>query len=302
MPNWHDILNEIKEAGSTQDIVRRKYLKQLHEKTGRNIILYYSGWLQKNNSNSLQVNDADKNGFMTVIHKLDRSKGLDLILHTPGGETAATESIVDYLKSMFSDDIRAIVPQIAMSAGTMIACASKEIIMGLQSSLGPIDPQLKGIPAHGIVEEFQRAYLEIKADQTKMAVWQPILNKYTPTLIGESEKAIEWSEKMVEEWLSENMLRRSRKKKEKIKKIIEELGDHSVNKSHSRHLSKAKCKEIGLKIIDLEQDSEMQDLVLSVHHSCIHTLSSTNAFKIIENHEGIAFIQSQQNLFIQGKQ
>lgn len=298
MPNWHDILNELKEAGSSQDIIRRKYLKLLSEKTGRNTILYYSGWLQKNNVAGLQVNDADKNGLMTVIHKLKRDKGLDLILHTPGGETAATESIVDYLKSMFGNDIRAIIPQLAMSAGTMIACSCKEIAMGKQSSLGPIDPQFGGVPAHGIIEEFQRAYDEIKADNTKMAVWQPILNKYNPTLVGECEKAIEWSEQMVEEWLRANMLNGDQDIDEKIKTIIEELGDHAVNKSHSRHLSSDKCKEIGLKITDLEEDGEFQDLVLSVHHSCIHTLSSTNAYKIIENHQGIAFIQSQQNLVV----
>lgn len=298
MPNWNDILNELKEAGSSQDIIRRKYLNLLSEKTGRNTILYYSGWLQKNNAAGLQVNDADKNGLMTVIHKLERDKGLDLILHTPGGETAATESIVDYLKSMFGNDIRAIIPQLAMSAGTMIACSCREIVMGKQSSLGPIDPQFGGVPAHGIIEEFERAYEEIKNDNTKMAVWQPILNKYNPTLVGECEKAIEWSEQMVEEWLRANMLNRDNDIDKKIEIIIQELGDHAVNKSHSRHLSSDKCKEIGLKITDLEEDGEFQDLVLSVHHSCIHTLSSTNAYKIIENHKGIAFIQSQQNLVV----
>lgn len=140
MPNWHEISEELKQAGSTFDVIRRKYIKELSQKTDRNVIIYYSGWLQKNNIEGLEVNDADKNGLMTVIHKLDRSKGLDLVLHTPGGDTAATESIVDYLHSMFGNDIRAIVPQLAMSAGTMIACSCKEIIMGQQSSLGPIDP------------------------------------------------------------------------------------------------------------------------------------------------------------------
>ncbi|MHB1126932.1 MAG: hypothetical protein ACYC2T_08230 [Bacillota bacterium] len=52
---------------------------------------------------------------------MDRSKGLDLILHTPGGEIAATESLVDYLRSMFGSDIRAIVPQIAMSCGLWVS-------------------------------------------------------------------------------------------------------------------------------------------------------------------------------------
>lgn len=298
MPNWHEISEELKQAGSTFDVIRRRYLKELSVKTGRNVILYYSGWLQKNNIDGLQVNDADKNGLMTVIHKLDRTKGLDLILHTPGGDTAATESIVDYLHSMFGNDIRAIVPQLAMSAGTMIACSCKEIIMGQQSSLGPIDPQFGGIPAHAIVEEFKRAYSEIKADPVKAAVWQPIVAKYNPTLIGECEKAIDWSEKMVENWLDRNMLSAEHDKKKIIDNIIIELGDHAVNKSHARHLSMQKCKDIGLKISEMESDNELQDLILSIHHICIHTLSATNAFKIIENQNGIAFIQSAQNVML----
>ncbi len=298
MPNWHDIGETLKQAGSTFDVIRRQYLKELSVKTGRNVILYYSGWLQKNNIDGLQVNDADKNGLMTVIHKLDRTKGLDLILHTPGGETAATESIVDYLHSMFGNDIRAIVPQLAMSAGTMIACSCKEIIMGQQSSLGPIDPQFAGIPAHAIIEEFNRAYNEIKADNVKAAIWQPIIAKYNPTLIGECEKAIDWSEKMVKNWLDRNMLSAESDKINLIDNIIKELGDHAVNKSHARHLSMQKCKDIGLKIVEMEADNELQDLILSVHHSCIHTLGATNAFKIIENQDGIAFIQSVQNIMM----
>ena len=74
----------------------------------------------------LQVNDNDKNGFMATIHQLDRSCGLDLLLHTPGGEAAAAESLVHYLRQMFGNDIPAIIPQLAMSAGTMIALSCKE--------------------------------------------------------------------------------------------------------------------------------------------------------------------------------
>lgn len=296
MPNWHDLNNEIRTTGSTYDVIRRKYLEKLFEKTGRNIIVYYSGWLQKPNLNGNYLNDADKNGFMTVIHRLDRSKGLDLLLHTPGGESAATESLVDYLRAMFDTNIRAIVPQLAMSAGTMIACACKEIVMGKQSSLGPIDPQFAGVPAHGVIEEFERAYSEIKKDPTKAAVWQPIIAKYSPTLIGECEKALKWSTAMVKQWLSSGMLSSKEDKEQIIDRIIAELGDHSLNLSHSRHLSSTKCKEIGLEIVDLEDDPDLQDAVLSVHHSCIHTLSATDAYKIIENHNGVALIQIIQRI------
>jgi ClpP class serine protease len=121
------------------------------------VIAYYSGFLSKPGLQLLDINDEDMNGFMMAVHRLDRRLGLDLILHTPRGSIAATEVIVNYLHQMFSCDVRVIVPQIAMSAGTMIACSSREIIMGKQSSLGPIDPQLRGIPAQGVISEFRQA-------------------------------------------------------------------------------------------------------------------------------------------------
>lgn len=304
MPSWHEILNEINRSGSTHDIIRRRYISELSKKTKRNTIIYYSGWLQKPGLVGTEVNDNDKNGFMTVIHNIDKDCGLDLILHTPGGEVAATESLIDYLRAMFGHNIRAIVPQLALSAGTMIACACDKIIMGKHSSLGPIDPQYRGTPAHGIREEFERAYNEIQksdgtVDQGKIAIWQPILAKYPPTFIGECEKAIEWSTEIVSECLKNGMFRNDSDADQKISKVIEELGDHSLTKSHSRHLSAKRCKEIGLNIVDLENDQELQEKVLSVHHACIHTLSSTNAFKLIENQNEVAFIQMAKHVMVQ---
>lgn len=237
------------------------------------------------------IDDGDKIGLMTTIHGLDRSKGLDLILHTPGGETAATEAIVDYLRKMFGSNIRAIVPQLALSGGTMIACACKTILMGKHSSLGPIDPQFRGIPAHGVIEEFKQAYREIKADPVKIPIWQPIIAKYNPTMIGECQKAISWSEEMVKEWLLSGMLQGEKKAAAKADNIIKELGDHALTKSHARHLSASHCAEIGLKIENMEDSQKLQEAILAVHHACILTLDATPALKIVENHNGKAYIQ-----------
>ena len=55
MPDWNQLLTEIKAAGSTYDLVRREYLRKLHEKTERNVIVYYSGWLQKRNVEGIEV-------------------------------------------------------------------------------------------------------------------------------------------------------------------------------------------------------------------------------------------------------
>jgi hypothetical protein len=295
MPSWNDVLEEIQAAGSTHDVTRRKYLKQLHEYTGRNVIAYYSGWLQKGQLQrqgvtGFEVNDGDKDGFMATIHELDRSKGLDLILHTPGGETAATESIVDYLHSMFGTDIRAIVPHAALSAGTMIALACNEIVMGKHSSLGPIDPQIFGMPAHGIVEEFERAAREVGTNP----LWQMVIAKYNPTLIGEAEKAIKWSAQMVKAWLINGIFAGAPDTDAKADRVLQELGDHALTLSHARHISLEKARDIGLKVLALEDDQQLQDAVLTVHHAFVQTLTATGAIKIIENHNGVAFINTVQ--------
>jgi ClpP class serine protease len=187
MPNWKDVLEEHQEIQRTSqfaiDIIRRKYLKQLYEYTNRNVIAYYSGFLSKPGILQSDINDEDKNGFMMAVHKLDRNRGLDLILHTPGGSIAATESVVDYLHKMFGGNIRAIVPQIAMSAGTMMACSCKAIILSKHSNLGPIDPHLGGMPAYGVIEEFRRACREVKSDSSRIPIWQSIISQYSPTFL-----------------------------------------------------------------------------------------------------------------------
>jgi len=294
MPNWKEVLEEIQAIAKTTvpnplDIVRRKYIAEIQKKTGRNVIAYYSGWLQRGHVIDVIVNDKDKNALMVNIHKLDRSKGLDLIIHTPGGDLAATESIVDYLNQMFGSNIRAIIPQISMSAGTMIALSCKEIMMGKQSNLGPIDPQMGGIACQAVLDEFEKAKEDIRTNPHSAALWQVIISKYHPTFLGACKNSIEWSEKLVKDWLNRNMCAGD---EARTCKILQEFSDHKRNKSHSRHMSKEKCKEIGVSIVDMEDDNDLQDLILTVHHSFMHTFANTPSTKIVENHLGITYVES----------
>src|SRR5699024_12405187 len=125
MPNWNAILKELGNYDKgPHDLLRAKYLNKIQEHTQRNVLVYYSGWLQKPQKlepDLFTINDSDKTGFMTCSSGLDRSKGLDLLLHTPGGDVAATESIVSYLQSLYDGNIRAIIPQLAMSGGNLIS-------------------------------------------------------------------------------------------------------------------------------------------------------------------------------------
>ncbi len=297
MAAWNELLNETKEAGSTHDIIRRRYLKRLHNLTKRNVILYYSGWLQKPQLASqpgvqLGISDADKNGFMSVIHKLDRSKGLDLILHTPGGDMAATESLVDYLRAMFNNDIRAIIPQLAMSGGTLISLSCREIVMGKESSIGPIDPQFGRMAATGLLQEFDRIRKEIKDDASAALLWQPVLRQIEPGFITECENAVEWARTMAERFLVTNMLAKKPNKAARAKAIVGKLTEKKTTKTHGRHIGLAEAISIlGDAVRPLEEDQRLQDAVLTVHHACLITLEATPCFKLIENHIGRAYAQ-----------
>lgn len=298
MPNWGQVLTEIEaqeaklQTRAGVDVVRRRYLKRLYKRTGRPVIAYYSGWLTAGDLPGTDVNDEDKGAFMMAIHGLPKDQGLDLILHTPGGGIAAAESIVDYLHRMFGNDIRAIVPHIAMSAGTMIACACKSILMAKHSNLGPIDPQLNGLPAAAVNEEIARALNEIEENPAAIQVWQFILNKYNPTFIGQCEKAVAWAQEFVQKRLESNMFAGDADAATKAESVAKALSDVETHKAHDRHLHIDECMALGLKIEALEDNQELQDVMLTVHHCYMHSLSLNGSTKIVENHNGAAFIKT----------
>jgi len=303
MGTWNDVLNEVTAAGSNYDIIRRNYIRALAEYRKRNLIIYYSGWLQKPQlanepAAEVQITDSDKVGFMSAIKGMDPAIGLDLVLHTPGGDMAATESLVDYLRVKFPNDISVFVPQLAMSAGTMIACACKEIWMGNQSSLGPIDPQVGHLPANAILEEFETAAREIKNDSSRAFVWQPILSKLQPSAITQCKDALKWGEEVTEKWLAEGMFASHADPMADAKATVANLTDKAKNKAHARHLSADVAESYGLNIRRLETDQRLQDAVLTLHHAVTVTLNGTGAYKIIENHLGGAYLQVIQQIAI----
>ena len=324
MPNWSEILQRIQSVQLAEqkevtvhqarvanaiNIVRHEFLTKLHQRTGRNVIAYYSGFLSKPEIRGTEITDEDKNGFMMAVHKLDRSKGLDLILHTPGGGLTSTQSIVDYLHRMFRvdrnavPDIRAIIPQIAMSAGTMIACSCKEIWMGKHSNLGPIDPQFNGVPAYGVLREFKTACRQVKSNPSTIPLWQSIIGQYRPTYLSRCANAIDLSNTFVANQLETVMFRGVPDAKAKAASIVKDLTHYTKNKAHDRHIHYDECVSMGLVIKSIEnsgeydaekeQKGDFQDLVLTVHHCYMHLLMNTPAYKVIENHLGTGISKNQ---------
>lgn len=286
MPSWSEIFNNFqrnKESDRIPFLVKekQKYLDEISKCTNRNVITYYSGWMQKPTAADVSINDKDINAFMEAVYKLDKSKGVDLILHTPGGDIAATEKIIDYLHSIFNGDIRAIIPQMAMSAGSMIAVSCKEIMMGRQSCLGPFDPQIGGVACQSVLKEFEKAKEDIRQNPHALGLWQVIFSKYNPTFLVTCEQATELSDDLADEILSKNFPDKNTRKN-----ILKAFNNNTTTKVHSRHISKDKCKSVGLNIIDMEKDQHLQDMILSLHHCYMIYLESTAVTKIVENNIG----------------
>ncbi len=310
MRTWGKLLREINDTKvdlathpgvSPQDAVRRKYLVLTHQYTGRATVPYATKWTQPSGGQPvppefLSITNEDVHGFMEAVHELE-GPALDLILHSPGGSPGAAEAIVTYLRSKF-DNIRVIVPHMAMSAATMIACAADEIVMGEHSFLGPIDPQLplntslgaRLVPAQAIVEQFERAKEECK-DPALVRAWLPMLSQYGPDLLVTCKNASDLAEELVREWLEAYMFRGDRSRKSKARRVANWLATHSHFKSHDRPIPRAALQEMGLTVVPLEDDQTAEDLFLSVFHAVSHTFMQTPAVKIIENHAGKAFIK-----------
>ncbi len=290
MPSWNELFDSIQQDRALEE-KKKTFFKDLQAITGRNYVVYYSCWQQKHGvpGGDFSIDDDDRNGFMNALHGLDKSKGLDLILHTPGGDFAATQSIVGYLYSFFSGDVRVIVPHTAMSAGTMIACSSKEIIMGRHSNLGPIDPQINGMPANEFVDLFKKALDDIQ-NGVNIPYWQMTLQKYPPTFFGMCNNAIKASKKVVGQWLEQSML--SGESKTEIEKTVNYLSDYHSHLQHNTRLMIDDLrKNTALKITNLEDDQGFQEKILSLYHCYQIMAGRSEVAKLIENHNLVKFVK-----------
>jgi hypothetical protein len=296
MPTRGEIQEDIVRRKSTsQDDVRRKYIAELSSHTGRDTIVYASAFTSKGPAVppvALSLTLDDLQGFMASLHGL-KGDALDLILHSPGGSMEAADQLVQYLRAKYKH-IRAIVPQNAMSASTMIACACDSIVMGKHSAIGPIDPQVTfptasgafTAPAQAILDEFEQAKREIAANPATIPLWATKVQGYPHGLLTMCDTTLTLAREKVREWLSAYMFKDDAAREQKSGSIAEWLGNAKEHKTHGRPISVAQAREKGLVVESLEDDQELQERVLSVFHAIMVTFQVTGCVKMVENQNG----------------
>lgn len=285
-------------------LLRKKYVEALSQRTGRTTFLYYSGFQQNPQAppNNLQVASLDMTGFMEVCSNVTDSRELDLFLHSPGGDGEAADQICAYLISQF-DHIRAIVPVYAMSAATMMALSADEILMGTHSQLGPIDPQLtiqtnegpRSAPAQAIKDQFALAIKECE-DPNKLPAWLPILRSYAPGLLATCDDAAERAKQIVKGALERYMFAGAADAAAKATTAADWFGDAKTLLSHGRPVRRDEAREHEIDVKDLEDDGELQDAVLSVHHAALISMATIPIVKLIENNRDRRFLYVMQTI------
>lgn len=235
-----------------------RYLRQLlindiEEETGRPLIVFFSQLDQ-----SISATDPDD---LSEILSGVPSDEIDIFLQTPGGSVDATEKIVSVLKKSLSG-YRVIVPSWAKSAGTVIAISSDSIVMGVNSELGPIDPQF---PVNGNL--FPAELLQ--AD-----------DQFPQHLREFFGNAVKRTKEMAKQFLSSGMLK---DRPEAVDSVISKISDTSGYLSHGAVIDYDEANELGLSVSYLPQSESLWRRIWLLYCMYDYDMKQKNLGKIFES-------------------
>ena len=219
------------------------------------------------------------------VEKLSKSEEfnsrLTIVLNTEGGLVEAVERTVGVIRN-FYDIVDFIIPDHAMSAGTIFALSGDNIYMDYFSQLGPIDPQFliddKWVPGLGYLEKFQELNKK-SADGTLTPLEYALVDKLDLADLHRYEQAREHSVELLEKWLTTYKFKNWNKtetrgeivtpdmKRSRANEIAMALNDTRRWHAHSRGIAmKLLTDELHLKIKDISEQKPLQIKINEAHN------------------------------------
>ncbi|MGD0773993.1 MAG: Clp protease ClpP [Candidatus Solibacter sp.] len=234
---------------------------------------------------------------MPITDQLSNLKGkhLDLVLETPGGFADVTEDIVRLIRQKY-DSFAVIIAGWAKSAGTILAMAADEILMGPNSALGPIDAQLiwnnKQFSADALLEGVKKIKQEVQDTGVLNKAYIPILQNISPGELQDAQNALDFATDLVTDWLARYKFKdwnqhadglpvTPEERTQRAKGIADQLCDHKRWKVHGRSLKIQDLEAMRLKITDYTQEPELEDAV-SRYYALMQITFATNIYKLYE--------------------
>lgn len=134
----------------------------------------------------------------------DRNK-LTVILTTRGGYIEVVQRIVETMRQHY-EYVDFVIPNHALSAGTVLVMSGDAIYMDYYSRLGPIDPQVEvpsggSVPALGYLIQYERLLTKAKKGLITTAETQLLIDGFDQAELYVYEQARELSVSLLKEWL-----------------------------------------------------------------------------------------------------
>ncbi len=210
------------------------------------------------------------------------NNAIAVFLRTGGGAAETAERMVAVLRKHY-EKIYFVVPDLAMSAGTILCMSGDKIYMDYASSLGPIDPQIPApdtgdyVPALGYLDKVMEITEKGSLDPADVV----LLKSVDLAKLALFEQARDLSTDLLKEWLVKYKFKdwthhRTNNKDAKVtndekdtraKEIADALADHKKWRSHGRNLDLVKLKSIRIEIDDYSDCKELRRLIREYNDS-----------------------------------
>ena len=235
-------------------------------------------------------------GFVrTEVERLSKRKNfngrLTVVLDTGGGLVDAVERTVDVIRHHY-EIVDFIIPDQAMSAGTVFALSGDNIYMDYFSQLGPIDPQFfidgKWVPGLGYLEKFQELN-EKSEGGTLTPLEYALVDKMNLVDLHRYEQAREHSVELLEKWLTTYKFKNWSKTETKGNKVTPDMKRTRANEiamalndttrwhAHSRGIPmKLLTAELQLKIEDISKCEALQERLHEAHNFMVDYMQNNN--------------------------
>lgn len=218
-----------------------------------------------------------RNFIEEVKEQSSRQEGaISIVLRTGGGSAETTERMVAVLRQHYKI-VNFVVPDIAMSAGTIFCMSGDKIYMDYASSLGPIDPQVPTpdtgdyVPALGYLDKI--AEITSKSSLTPADV--VLLKSIDLAKLALFEQARDLSVDLLKDWLVRYKFKdwathrttnrgtpvKDDEKAGRAEEIARELANHRRWRSHGRNLDVVKLSELRIEIDDYSTDTELREAI-----------------------------------------
>jgi len=233
-------------------------------------VLFYYGELRSSNFTFF------RDSVERIAERDEKRAAIGLCLTTPGGEAEAVERMVEVIRHHY-DAFYALVPNTAMSAGTIFCMAADRIYMDYSSALGPIDPQVPDrdnrvlVPALGYLDKVEEL-IQKSADNTISPAEFQMLQSLDLAMLRFYEQAKDLSINLLKKWLAEYKFKNwthhrttnpgsevtPEERIERAREIATKLSDNNRWHSHGRMIGMGTLRsEMRLEIEDFSEDAEL---------------------------------------------